>query len=209
MKRGLKFLVITDAWATLALGMLGPIYAIFVEQIGGDILDASWAFFAFTFTSGVVMYLLSFWENKIKHKEKLILASYILIAVGCLGYYFVYNQISLLIVQVVLGLATALLAPAYDALYSHYVVKKEEASDWSLWESMGYIVGAIAAVIGGYVVNIFGFRILFIVMFIVSLFGVFTAINLMRRKKYLNKNTKLLKVVSNKILKLRQLYQTT
>ena len=54
MKKGLKFLVLSDAWATLALGMIGPIYAIFVEQIGGDILDASWAYFAFTMTTGVV-----------------------------------------------------------------------------------------------------------------------------------------------------------
>ena len=54
MKKGLKFLVLSDSWATLALGMIGPIYAIFVEQIGGDILDASWAYFAFTMTSGVV-----------------------------------------------------------------------------------------------------------------------------------------------------------
>lgn len=186
MKRGLKFLVLADAWATLALGMLGPIYAIFVEQIGGDILDASWAFFAFTFTSGVVMYLLSFWENKIKHKEWLILISYTLISAGCLGYYFVYNQFSLLVVQVVLGLATALLAPAYDALYSHYVIKKEEASDWGLWESMGYIVGAFAAIIGGYVANMLGFKILFLAMFVVSLLGVFTAINLFRKRRYLN-----------------------
>src|SRR3989338_6475661 len=176
MKRGLKLLVLTDAWATLALGMLGPIYAIFVENIGGDILDASWAFFAFTFTSGIVMYLLSFLEDKIKHKEKLILFSYALIAIGCLGYYFVYNQFTLLLVQIILGFATALLSPAYDALYSHFVIKKEEASDWGLWESMGYIVGAVAAIIGGYVASIFGFKILFLVMFAVSLLGVFTAI---------------------------------
>src|SRR3989344_3262721 len=127
MKRGLKFLVWADAWTTLALGMLGPIYAIFVQQIGGDILDASWAFFAFTFTSGVVMYLLSFWENKIKHKEKLILISYSLMSIGFLGYYFVYNQFSLLVVQIVLGFAVALLSPVYDSLYSHYVIKKQEA----------------------------------------------------------------------------------
>jgi len=193
MKLGLKFLVVADAWATLALGMLGPIYAIFVEQIVGDILDASWAFFAFTMTSGILMYLLSFWEDKIKHKEWLILASYILISFGCLGYYFVYNQVSLLVVQVILGIATAFLSPAYDALYSHYVIKKEEASDWGLWESMGYIVGAIAAVIGGYIAAILGFKILFIVMFFVSLLGVLTAINLLRKKNHLNKNTQFLK----------------
>jgi len=39
MRNGLKILIIADAWANLALGMIGPIYAIFVGQIGGDILD--------------------------------------------------------------------------------------------------------------------------------------------------------------------------
>lgn len=55
MKRGLRFLLIADTWATLAIGMLGPIYAIFVEEIGGDLLDASWAYFAFMITSGILM----------------------------------------------------------------------------------------------------------------------------------------------------------
>jgi len=53
MKRGLRFLLIADAWVNLALGMIGPIYAIFVEQIGGDILDASWAYFTYMLTAGI------------------------------------------------------------------------------------------------------------------------------------------------------------
>ena len=188
MKIGLKFLVLADAWATLALGMIGPIYAIFVEKIGGDILDASWAYFVFTLTAGVVMYILSFWEDKIKHKESLIVFSYGLITLGCLGYYFVYNQLTLFGVQIVLGLATAFLSPAYDALYSHYVEKKKEASDWGLWESMGYIVGAIAALIGGYIASLYDFKTLFLVMFLFSMIGFFTSLNLYRKKRLLQKD---------------------
>lgn len=187
MKRGLKFLVLADAWATFALGMLGPIYALFVEQIGGDLLDASWAYFTFTLTCGVVMYLLSFWENKVRHKERLILLSYVLVSLGCLGYYFVETQFGLLITQVILGISIAVLSPAYDSLYSHYVTKKREASDWGLWESMGYIVGAFAALTGGYIADSYGFRTLFLVMFIVSLLGVGTALNLLRKKGELEK----------------------
>lgn len=78
MKRGIKFLLLSDTWVTLALGMIGPIYAIFVEDIGGDILDASWAYFAFMITSGVVMYLISHWEDRVKHKEKLVTLGYCL-----------------------------------------------------------------------------------------------------------------------------------
>lgn len=41
MKKGIKVLLISDAWINLAVGMIGPIYAIFVDEIGGGILDAS------------------------------------------------------------------------------------------------------------------------------------------------------------------------
>ena len=71
MQNGLKILIVADAFANLALGMLGPIYAIFVGEIGGDILDVGWAYFTFTFTSGVVLYLISKWEDRVLHKEKL------------------------------------------------------------------------------------------------------------------------------------------
>lgn len=186
MKKGLKVLLFSDAYLNLALGMIGPIYAIFVEQIGGDILDASWAYSAYMFTAGIVMYLLSKWENKHKHKEKLIVVGYALTSVGCLFYIFVFNQITLLITQVILGLSIAVLNPAFDSTYSHYITKKEEASDWGAWEAMGYVVTAIAAIIGGYVADFLGFRILFIIMFIISLFGTIKSLSLFKNKKFLN-----------------------
>lgn len=186
MKKGLKILLLSDAYINLALGMIGPIYAIFVEQIGGDILDASWAYSAYLFTAGVVMYLLSKWEDRYKHKEKLIVAGYALTSVGCLFYIFVFNQITLLATQVTLGLAIAVLDPAFDSTYSHYITKREEASDWGAWEAMSYVVTAIAAIIGGYVANFLGFKILFIAMFIISLLGVIKSLSLFKNKKFLN-----------------------
>ncbi len=186
MKRGLYFLLAADAWANLALGMLGPIYAIFVEEIGGDILDASWAYFAFTFTSGVMIYLIGRWEDRVKHKEKLIVGGYALTAIGALGYMFVDSQTSLIIVQVVLGIATAILNPAFDALYSHYVIKENETSNWGAWEGMGYIVAAIAAIIGGYTAHTFGFTALFVIMFVAALTGAIISLGLFNSKDYLN-----------------------
>ncbi|MFH1364743.1 MAG: MFS transporter, partial [Candidatus Aenigmatarchaeota archaeon] len=183
MKRGLKVLLISDSWINLALGMIGPIYAIFVEQIGGDILAASWAYSVYMFTAGIVMYLISRWENHVIHKEKLIIIGYGLTSVACLSYFFVYNQATLLITQIILGLSMALLNPVFDSLYSHYVKKSEETSDWGIWESMSYIVAAVAAIIGGYLADIFGFKMLFIVMFVISLLGLVNSLRLFKNKK--------------------------
>ncbi|PIR87446.1 MAG: hypothetical protein COU11_00305 [Candidatus Harrisonbacteria bacterium CG10_big_fil_rev_8_21_14_0_10_49_15] len=187
MKRGLKILLWADAWADFGIGMLGPIYAIFVEDIGGDILDASWAYFAFMITAGLVMYLISRWENHVLHKEKLVVIGYCLTAVGALGYYFVDTQAGLLVVQVILGVSMAVLSPAFDALYSHYVVNKHEASDWGAWEAMGYMVAALAAVVGGYVVDSFGFRPLFLLMFGAALVGAIISFSLFKNKHFLQK----------------------
>ena len=183
MKRGIKILLLSDTWATLALGMIGPIYAIFVEEIGGDILDASWAYFAFMITSGLMMYAISHWEDKFKNKERLITAGYVLTALGCVSYYFVHSQSMLVFTQVILGLAEAIQVPAYDALYSKLLDHGKEASEWGDWEAMRYIVTAIAALIGGYLATIAGFRSLFIVMFVISVFSGLTSIRLWKKVK--------------------------
>ena len=185
MRKGTKILLFSDTWATLALGMIGPIYAIFVQKIGGDILDASWAYFAFMITSGVVMYLIGKWEDKVKHKEKLVVGGYMLTSVGAFSYIFVDSQFTLVLTEVILGLGEALLIPAFDALYSDFLDKKEEASEWGAEESMIYAVTAIAALLGGYIASTFGFTTVFVVMFFISLVSVFSSINLLRKKKYL------------------------
>ena len=183
MKRGTKILLLADSMATLALGMIGPIYALFVEKIGGDILDAGWAYFAFMISSGVVMFLLSRWEDRFRHKSKLVVLGYSLTSLGCLSYIFVYNQMTLVLTQIILGLSVAVLNPSFDALYSRFVDHKKETSEWGAWESMGYLVTGIAAVVGGYFANSYGFRALFIFMFIVSLFGVAWSIKLLREDR--------------------------
>jgi len=188
MKRGLKILLIADSWMNLALGMIGPIYAIFVERIGGDLLDASWAYFAFMITSGVVMMMLGKWEDRTKHKEKLIVLGYFLGALGCLMYIFVNGQMTLLITQVILGLSVAVITPAFDAFYSRHTTKKEEAFDWGSVEAEWYIVTAVSAIIGGYVADIFGFRTLFTVMFVISLISVIISLRLLKGENYLNSN---------------------
>lgn len=186
MRNGLKILIISDAWANLALGMIGPIYAIFVGEIGGDILDVGWAYFTFTFTSGVILYLISMWENKVLHKEKLVVLGYSINSLGCFLYFFTDTQIMLLITQAILGVGVALVSPAFDALYSHFVKTKEEASDWGAWEAMGYMVAAIAAVLGSLIVENYGFRYLFILMFIASLLGTIASLLLFKDERYLS-----------------------
>jgi len=165
------------------MGMIGPIYAIFVEQIGGDILDASVAWAAFAFTSGILMYVIGRWEDRHKHYARMLVFGYLIRAFAFLGYFFVQNTYQLFGVQILLGLGGAISEPAYDTLYSTYLQKGKFATQWGMWEAMSMIVTAIAALIGGVIAQYYGFKPLFLIMFISGIAGALVSTTLLSAKK--------------------------
>ena len=166
MNRVLRILLGAEGFSILAAGMFGPIYAIFVENIGGDILEAGGAYALFCLAAGILMFLMGRWEDRVKHKEKLVIIGYLLGSVGILGYIFISSPLHLFIVQIILGLSEAIGSPAYDSMYSRNLDKGKYASEWGVYESMDYIVTGIAAVFGALIAATFGFQYLFIIMFL-------------------------------------------
>ncbi len=182
MRSLLKLLLAADFFALLGMGMITPIYAIFVEQIGGDILDASGAWAIYAFVSGILMYIIGKWEDRRKHYARMLLAGYLLRSLAFLSYFFVQNTIQLFGVQIILGLSLAVTTPSYDALYSKNLGKGRYATEWALWESMNMIVAAIAALIGGVIAGYFGFKTLFAIMFVSGIVGALISSVIMSRK---------------------------
>ncbi len=188
MRRELKILLSADGLFMLAGGLFGPIYAVFVEQIGGDLLTAGGAYGLYSISAGLLIFLISRWEDRVKHQEKLVVIGYILSTIGFIGYLFIRTPIHLFIVQIILGLGEAVYKPAYDSMYSRHMDKNKFASEWGLWESMYYITTAAAAVIGGFLANMFGFRVVFIFMAVISLIGLATSSILVLKKFYIKQN---------------------
>ena len=181
MKKGMVLLLFADMWSTLALGMIGPIYALFVADIGGNLLEASWAYFAMTFASGLLMYIFGKIEDEVIDKERMIILGFFLSTVACVSYIFVNNFFTLIINQIILGLSHAILIPAHNALYSNYLEEGKYASEWGDFEAIKYIVTAMAAIIGGFIVEVFNFQVLFMVMALFSFVSVIIAIYTKRR----------------------------
>ena len=71
--------------------MLGPIYAIFVQEIGGDILAAGSAWATFMITSGIGIFLMGKLVDKIQREKPILMLGYALASLGFLGYFFVSN----------------------------------------------------------------------------------------------------------------------
>ena len=145
--------------------MLAPFYVLYIDKIGGDILDAGLAASAFAVAAGFASLLSGKLADLVGRKERIVALSYLVTGLGFLAYVFVGSMLELLVIQVVIGLAQALYAPAYDALYTKHIDSKRRAgSIWGLWESLNYFALAIGAGVGALMIQYLGFRALFVAM---------------------------------------------
>ncbi|RLI99439.1 MAG: hypothetical protein DRP06_03480 [Candidatus Aenigmatarchaeota archaeon] len=183
MQKELKILLLSSGLFMLAGGLFGPIYAVFVEEIGGDLMTAGTAYGTFAIAAGILMFFVGRWEDRVKHQEKLIVIGYGLNCLGYFGYLFIRNPMDLFLVQIIFGIGKAIETPAFDGVYSKHLDHGKFVSEWGLWDSTTYIAFGISATIGGFLASIYGFKVLFVIMFVLSLFGLFISMLLMVEKK--------------------------
>ena len=162
--KALRILLITNGLVLIASAMLGPIYALFVEKIGGSLLDASLTGGIFALAAGITTLIAGNFADKFKEDELIVASGYIIMGIGFILYIFVNSIWSLFGVQVLIGFAEAFYSPAFDAVYSKHITKKKAGSEWGAWESMNYFSTAIGAAMGGLIVSTFGFNALFTIM---------------------------------------------
>jgi len=183
MKRALKILLYADGLVLFGFGLLAPIYAIFVENIGGNVLDAGITYAIYLFVLGFFTYFISRWENHSKYKEKLLSFSYLLFCFAAVGYFLIVNRYHLFLVQILIGIAEAFNSPVYDGLYSKFLDKGKFVTEWGLYASMRSFVTGLAAIAGAAIAFYFNFKLLFIVMFFFSLFGLIVSLKLKNLKR--------------------------
>ena len=165
INKPLRVLLFTDSLVMLACAMIVPFYTLYVERIGGDILDAGAAASLFAVAAGVSSLVAGRFSDSLRRKERVVAIGYLVTAMGFLGYLWVDSVWQLLVVQVVVGLAQAGYAPAYDALYTKHIGSKRRlGSRWSIWESLQYFSIAGGAALGAVVIYYGGFPVLFITM---------------------------------------------
>ena len=168
IKPGLRVLLIGEALILTAAAMFGPIQALFVSEVGGSLLDAGYAGSVFSLAAGIVTLAAGHFTDKAKQPKAIISLGYGLTALGFFLLMFVNSIWQLLVVQLVIGIATPLYVPAFNALYTRQLNRDYEGSEWSLWDATDYFTAAVGAIIGGLIATHLGFDALFLIMALVS-----------------------------------------
>ena len=177
----LKSLFIYNGIFVMAAAMFGPLYAIYVERFidGVTAISISWA--VFLISTSIFTYIISKNGDAIKEKEYLLLAGYVARILSWVFMIFVHNLWSLIIVQILLGLGESLGTPSFNALFANHLDKNKYIKEYSAWSLVANLTSAVGILAGGFIVNNFGFKTLFILMSIFSLIS-FLGILLKPRK---------------------------
>lgn len=163
LNKKLKILLYGSNLWYLGEGMLGPLFAIFGEKVGGSILDISWAWAIYLIIIGILVIFIGNFSDKVS-KEKLMIAGYGLNAVFTFCYLLVSAPVHLFLVQAGLGVAAALSIPTWISLYAKYEDKKHSGLSWGIATGLNRIATGVALVIGGLIVTYLSFNVLFITM---------------------------------------------
>lgn len=152
-------------------GLLGPLFAVFSQKIGGNVLDIAWAWAVYLVVSGVFEIGVGKLSDSKIDKTKLMIAGYILNAAATFGYLMVSNQLQFFALQVALGVAAALATPTWQALYAKYADKDHDGYAWGLADGDAKIITGVSAVLGGVIVSTVGFSWLFFIMGLLQTFA--------------------------------------
>lgn len=184
MNNKAKVLLDGDYLMTFGTGMLGPIFAVFAQKIGGDLLDISWAWAAYLITTGIFMFLIgkfSDFSSRRLVKEKLVVAGFGIQSILTFGYLFVSTPLHLLFLQIALGLANAMSFPTWDALYAKYENKKKDGLSWGLVDGGEQFLTGVAILVGGFIVSYFSFTALFITMGLLQMSATIYQLKLLKK----------------------------
>ncbi|MBD3207845.1 MAG: MFS transporter [Candidatus Nealsonbacteria bacterium] len=160
----LKTLLALNAFFVFGATLLGPLYAVFVKDIGGNILTVGWSFAIYMIILGLAAYVTGKLGDKIKEKEYLLGLGYFLRGVGFFGYVFTQNSFHLLFVQIVLGVGEAFGNPSFKAIFSEHLDEGKYSSEWGVWDALYSVTVGLSAMIGAFIISSFGFETLFVIM---------------------------------------------
>jgi hypothetical protein len=177
VNRIIKYLILSDLAFWSGWGLVTPIFAIFiVERIeGGSVFIAGAASAAYWIFRSLFRVPVSFFLDKCSGEKD----DYWFLTVGLFiaslvpfGFVFATKPIHIYILQVVYALGVATSASGWSPIFTRYLDRGREATQWGLSGSSYGIGIGITGMIGGWAVMRFGFNPVFITVGVMGLLGV-------------------------------------
>jgi len=182
MKRLVKLLILSDLLIYFGLGLTSNILAIFIkDNLGGTILLAGFATALFLFIKSILQLVFSKIFSA-RHRLPMVMAGSLLISITPFVYAYSTAVWHLLMAQAIYGLGAGLTAPAWMNMFIKNVSKERPGFEWSIYSTTVSLGIAIAAYLGAWMVEMTGFRTVFLLSGIFGIIGTLMLLRLSNEK---------------------------
>lgn len=178
----LTLIILWGTLFTFAVELIAPIYAIFVKDIGGNILQIGIAYAVY----GLVFSTLQPFMGKLADKYgrvKLSILANLINSVGLFGYIFIANIFHIYFLQILLGVGSSIASPAQQAMIADITSKRKRGEEFGLiYMFIGY-ASALAAILAGIIAQFISFQLVFCIGGVLALFSTIPLLKLLKPKQ--------------------------
>jgi MFS family permease len=168
MKRIKKTLLFIQITSLIASNLLVPIYAVYVKDVGGDLLTAGTAIALNYCVVGALVIASGRFANKYHTERIQLVLGYLLSGIAALCFMLTKSPTQLFFSMIVSGVSISIIAPSFSGLYSKNIEEGKHTSSWGDYWGLTYWGAAIASVIAGVVSQRYGFDAIFIIMMVLN-----------------------------------------
>lgn len=189
INKTIRTLILSDFFLFFAVGLLAPIFAVFVlGNISNKIEVVGYAVSFYWVTRVIMVIPFSLLMDKMDGEFD----EYIFMVVGTalmslipLFYLFSSEPWHIYLLQVVNGIANSMAVPAWRIVFTNHIDRKITGFEWSIEDVGVGIATASSAAIGALIAGRFGFDILFILIFIFGMISAAILFSLRGKKQFL------------------------
>lgn len=179
----IKLLILVDLFVFSGFGFINPIFAIFIKDnlVGGSIAAAGIAATIYLITKAVLQLPIARWTDKEPANLRefwTLITGYFLIALVPFLYLAIKTVDHLYLVQFLQGIGAALAYPGFMAIFTKFADHEKAASSWSIYSTSVILGMAITAGVGGWIGEVFGFKILLLIVGAFVFMGFFATLGL-------------------------------
>lgn len=172
----IKILILSDFLIFVASNLLSPIFAIFIlQKISGATMETVGICASIFYASKAIFEIPvgRFIDKTMSEKDDLYsaLLGTVLTAGVYLSYCFLTSVWQIYLAQVVLGLCAAMAYPGWYSIFTRHIDGDKKAVEWSVYDVTMALGIAMAASLGAFIADQYGFYTLFVVISIVTTVG--------------------------------------
>ena len=176
MHRNIRLLLGSSIFLHMGLNILAPVYAIYVQRIGGELIDASFSIGFYALLRGILYFVFAKFKDRHLPHRPILFGGYMMYAAAYLAYIVIDAPVWLFAIQGWLALADTILNPSWSAVIATSLQTGRERATYATFYGYRSIFEALGAFIGGIAIVGIGFSWTFALMALFAACSAFLAL---------------------------------